>query len=107
MGTCKATVSAGGTSGYALAALDGNDGISGVASYPVQSCAIFPCSSPSSSCLNHQNTYGSLQGVKLEMSGITAESVVPEVYATSGYAGSSEILLDTGSGSDAYSFSHS
>jgi hypothetical protein len=104
--TCTATVSAGGTSGYALAALDGNDGMSGMAGYPVQACAIFPCSSPGSGCLNHQSSSGSLQGVKLEMSGVTAEGVVPEVYATDG-RGSSEVLLGIGSGSDAYSFSHS
>jgi len=98
---CTATVSAGAASGYVLAALDGNDGESGVASFPAQVCAVLPCSSASSSCLTHQAPSGNLQGVKIEMTGVTAASVVPEAFA------GDETMLAPGGSTEGFVFSHS
>merc|ERR1712232_1057143 len=98
---CSALVTAGRTSGYVLAVLDGNDTEEGVTPFPAQVCAVLPCSSASEDCLTHQAPQGDLQGVQLIMTGVTAASVVPEVFADD------ETLLTPGNSTDGFDFFHS
>merc|ERR1712217_729971 len=98
---CTAKVVAGAPSGYVIAALDGDDGEAGVNPFPAQVCAVLPCSSTSSRCLTHQAPQGSLQRVKLDMTGVTSASVVPEVFA------GDETLLAPNKSDEGFTFSHS
>lgn len=94
---CTASASSG-TSGYALAVLNGYDNDDGV-SWPAHVCAVLPCRS-GRNCLNFQQPSGSLKSVTVTMTGSNAASIIPEVLAT----GSGETLLTPG---DALSFEQS
>lgn len=77
---CCTAKSAGSSSGYALAVLDGRDSDDGV-TWPAHVCAVVPCRN-GRNCLSFQQPSGSMKSVEVTMTGSNAASVVPEVLAT-------------------------
>lgn len=99
---CTVTVTSGSADDYIVAALDGTDTNDGM-TWPAQVCAVLPCRSAGSSCLNFQQPSGSLKGVEVQMTGLRDGLTVPEVLATSGNKG--EAVLAPGSSTNGFTFS--
>lgn len=98
---CKANVTSGRAENFVLGALDGIDN-DGHLRWPAQVCAVLPCRSPGTWCLDFQGPVGNLLGVELEMTGLDQGDAVPEVVATHGQ--DSEVLLLPGSQTEGYTF---